>query len=368
MSVRLTQLIDGLPAAIPFVGPETIERRMGHRFQARLGANESAFGMSPKARAAIAAACEVGAWYGDPECFEVRQKLALRHRVEIDEICVAAGIDELLGLAVRLVCTAGTPIVTSDGAYPTLNYHIAGFGGERIAVPYKDDREDLQGLADAANKRQAALVYLANPDNPMGSWHNRQSIVDFLANLPEQALVLLDEAYVEFAPSDAVPPIDTADPRVMRLRTFSKAHGMAGLRIGYVIAHKRLIEALGKIRNHFAVNRLAQVAALASLDDTAFIDKVQAQVAEGRRDYARMAAEWGFEALPSATNFVAVDVGGADRARKILQALEARGVFIRMPGVAPLNRCIRLSVGNADERQLLASAMNDILANGLDGG
>lgn len=359
--VPLTQLIQALPAAIPFVGPETIERRLERPFQARMGANESAFGMSPIAANAIAAACSDGAWYGDPECYALRAQLAVEHGVAMDEICVAAGIDELLGLAVRLVCQPGTAIVTSDGAYPTLNYHIAGFGGERVAVAYRDDHEDLEGLADAVRTHRAALVYLANPDNPMGSWHSAAAVRQFIASLPDDVLIILDEAYVEFAPQDAIPPLDMSDPRVMRMRTFSKAHGLAGLRIGYVLGHRQLIQALGKIRNHFGVNRLAQAAALASLGDKAFIEGVCEAVREGRDAYGLLAQDWGFQALPSATNFVAIDVGSPELSRAILQGLEARGVFIRMPGVAPLNRCIRISVGNADERDLLATAMAEIL-------
>jgi len=361
-SPPFTPLVESLPATIPFTGPETIERRIGRPFRARIGANESAFGMSPRAAEAVAEACARGAWYGDPECFDLRRRLAEVHGVEIDEICVAAGIDELLGLVVRLVCLPATPIVTSDGAYPTFNYHIAGFAGRRIAVPYKDDREDPDALSAAVHDHGSPLVYLSNPDNPMGTWHDSRTIARFVASLPERTLVVLDEAYADFAPADAIPPIDTSDQRVLRMRTFSKAHGLAGLRIGYVIASRTVIAALGKIRNHFAVNRLAQAAAMASLADQAFAGQVRGAVDAGRADYMRMAEAWGLRALSSATNFVTIDVGGAARATAILQALERRGVFIRRPGGAPLNRCIRISIGRPEEREWLEQAMPEVLA------
>lgn len=357
-----TSLVNSLPATIPFTGPETIERRLGRTFKARIGANESAFGMSPNAAEAVAAECARGSWYGDPECFELREQLAAHHGVAKEEICVAAGIDEILGLVVRLVCTPGTPIVTSDGAYPTFNYHIAGFGGRRIAVPYNDDFEDPDALIQAAREYNAPLVYISNPDNPMGTWLAARTISRFIAELPETTLIILDEAYADFAPSDSIPAIDTSDPRVLRMRTFSKAHGLAGLRIGYVIANRAVIVALGKIRNHFGVNRLAQVAAMASLADSNFAKHVRASVNEGRADYMRMAEIWGLRPLPSATNFVTIDVGGAERAVSVLKALERHGIFIRMPGVAPLNRCIRLSIGRPEERALLEETMPQVLA------
>lgn len=362
---RFTDLVQGLPATIPFVGPEALERRRGRGFELRLGANESAFGLSPVAAEAIRRELARAAWYGDPEAFELRERLAALHGVALDEIVVGAGIDELLGVLVRAVTSPGDPVVTSAGAYPTFNYHVAGFGGRLVTVPYRDDHEDPEALALAVRREGAKLVYLANPDNPMGSWHPASTIRRFLAALPSDVLVLLDEAYVEFAPADTAPPIDTGDPGVVRLRTFSKAHGMAGLRIGYAIAQAEVIQAMGKIRNHFGVSRVAQAAAMASLDDPDFVAGVVAEVARGRDEYAELAAGLGFRALPSATNFVAIDVdpeqGGSARSQELLEALAAAGVFIRRPGIAPLDRCIRVSVGTAPERARFAEILTGII-------
>ncbi len=361
---RFTDLVQGLPATIPFVGPEALERRGGRGFELRLGANESAFGLSPLAAEAIRRELGRAAWYGDPEAFDLRERLAGLHGVGTGEIVVGAGIDELLGVLVRAVVEPGDPVVTSAGAYPTFNYHVAGFGGRLVAVPYRDDKEDLLGLASAVRRERARLVYLANPDNPMGTWHGAAAIGRFLQELPPGTMVLLDEAYIEFAPGDAAPPIVTDDPRVVRLRTFSKAHGMAGLRIGYAIADAGVIGAVGRIRNHFGVNRLAQAAAMASLDDPGFVAGVVAEVARGREEYAALATELGFVALPSATNFVAIDVDpegrGPERGSALLEALATAGVFIRRPGVAPLNRCIRVSVGTAAERARFATVFRAV--------
>ncbi len=355
MPTPFTPIVAGLPATIPFVGPEAIERRIGRGFALRLGANESLFGVSPKVEAAIGAEVARAGWYGDPEAFELRTKVGQSlGGIGVDRLVMGAGIDELLGVLVRLVTEPGDPVVTSKGAYPTFNYHVAGFGGRLVAVPYRDDKEDLDALADAVRREGAKLVYLSNPDNPMGSWHEGAAIEGFVQSLPETTLVVLDEAYAEFAPEGALPVLAFTDPRMVRLRTFSKAHGLAGLRIGYAMADPEVIRAIGKIRNHFGVNRFAQAAAMAALDDPAFTTGVVTEVGRGRADYAGLVSECGMTPLPSATNFVTIDVGGPERAVALLQALEAESVFIRMPGVAPLNRCIRVTVGPAADRARFA--------------
>lgn len=350
-----------LPAAVPFVGPETLERSLGKPFRLRLGANESSFGMSPKAVAVMQAEAARASWYADPENFDLRQALSAQFGVAMDEITVGAGIDCLLGCIVRMTVEAGEPVVSSLGAYPTFNYHVAGYGAELVTVPYRDDREDPVALADKVRETGARLVYFANPDNPMGTWHDAAAVQAFIDALPVTTLLVLDEAYIEFGPAGLAPAIDTDRPNVLRMRTFSKAHGMAGCRVGYAIGHAGLITGINKIRNHFEMNRLSQVGALASLKDPAFLADVAAEVETGRQEYYRLAEQHGLTALPSATNFVAIDVGGGERARAILAALQDRGVFIRMPGVAPLSRCIRVSVGTAEERAQFADAFADVL-------
>ena len=235
---------------------------------------------------------------------------------------------------------------------------MAGYGGKLQRVPYRsDDRNDLIGLAEAANHSQARIVYLANPDNPSGSWVAAEEIGALVDALPEDCLLLLDEAYSDFAPEHALPPVAVSDPRVIRARTFSKAHGMAGARIGYALATAEIIAAFDKIRLHFGVNRVAQAGALASLRDTEHLVSVVAAVAEGRAEYVRLARDLGFTPLRSATNFVTMDVGGVERARALVAALAEQGVFIRMPGAPPLDRCVRVTVGTPEERATFADIL-----------
>jgi len=359
--IPFTRVVRELPASVPFVGPETLERERGEAFRLRLGANESNFGISPKAREAMRAAVERVCWYNDAEAWPLRAAIAERHGVDVDHVRLGSGIDDLLGLVVRMTVAPGTPVVTSDGAYPTFNYHVAGYGGALYRVPYRDDHIDLEALAAKAHEVAAPLVFLANPDNPMGTWHDGAAVSAFIDTLPERCLLVLDEAYVDFAPASVHLPFDPHDPRVVRMRTFSKAHGMAGARIGYAVAHRDIAQAFDKIRLHFGVNRIAQAGALASLQDPDFVPWVVEQVARGREDYYALAGELGLETIPSATNFVALDVGGGERARRLLRALHERGVFVRMPGVAPLDRCIRVTVGTPEERAALAPLLRESL-------
>ena len=360
---RYTPLVETLPATVPFVGPEAQERRMERPFEARIGANESVFGPSPRAIAAMEAATRDIWMYGDPESHDLRAALADHHNVTMQNIIVGEGIDGLLGYLVRLLVSEGDHVVTSDGAYPTFNYHVAGFGGTLHKVPYTADHEDPAALFAKAAEVNAKLVYLANPDNPMGSCYSGAEIVAFLDSLPTQTLLVLDEAYIELAPEGTAAPIDIDDPRVIRMRTFSKGHGMAGARVGYALGATELIRAFEKVRNHFGMNRVAQIGALASLADPDWIAHVRAEVHNARLQIAEIAKANGLTALPSATNCVAIDCGADGAvAKHVLDGLIARGVFVRMPFVAPQNRCIRVSCGTKADLAAFAAALPLALA------
>ena len=355
-----TPLIASLPVTVPFTGPEALERQRGVRIRARIGANESVFGPSPRAVAAMRAAAAEAWKYGDPENFDLKAALAVHHGVRPENIAVGEGIDGLFGYLVRMVVEPGVTVATSAGAYPTFNFHVLGHGGRLVTVPYRADREDPAALLDLARRENARLIYVANPDNPMGSWHDAATVRQLMAELSDGALLCLDEAYIDFAPEGTAPPLEPDNPKVIRFRTFSKAHGLAGARVGYAIGEPALIRRFDAIRNHFAVNRMAQAGALASLADRAHITWVVAQVAAARQNIAAIAAAAGLTALPSAANFVAIDCGrdGA-YAKSVLDGLLERGVFVRMPGVAPLNRCIRVSAGTAEDLAAFAAALDE---------
>lgn len=366
MSARnFTPLVATLPSTVPFVGPEAQERARGKTFRARIGANESVFGPSPKAVAAMQEAVTQTWMYADPENHDLKAGLAAYFAVTPENIVVGEGIDGLLGYVARMFVEPGVKVVTSLGAYPTFNFHVAGFGGELVTVPYRDDHEDPGALIDKAKETGARLIYLSNPDNPMGTWWSASALSEMIANVPDGSLLILDEAYSEFAPDGTVPPLDVSNPKVLRFRTFSKARGMAGARIGYAMGEAELIKGFDKIRNHFGVNRVAQIGALASLADEAYLAEVVGKVAEARDRITAVAEANGLSALPSAANFVAVDCGkNGDFARAVLGDLIAQDIFVRMPGVAPQDRCIRVGAGLPADLDAFEEAFPKALAKG----
>ncbi|MBL4807771.1 MAG: pyridoxal phosphate-dependent aminotransferase [Rhodobacteraceae bacterium] len=355
-SPRYTPLVASLPSTVPFVGPETQERAQGAKFAARLGANENVFGPSPKATKAMA---EVDIWaYGDPENYDLKQALAVHHDVAPENIVVGEGIDGLLGYLVRMLVEHDTPVVTSKGAYPTFNFHVAGFGGALKTVPFKGDFEDPDALIAKARAVDASLIYIANPDNPMGTWHGAEIMQKMIDNVPNGAVLCLDEAYVEFAPVGTAPALDVSTPNIIRMRTFSKAYGMAGARVGYAIAEASLIDAFNKVRNHFGMNRAAQAGALAALGDQNYLAQTLKNVTAAKARIGDIVRWNGFEPLPSATNFVTIDCKrDGDYARALVSALIARGIFVRMPFVAPQDRCIRVSAGREVDLDLFEAAL-----------
>ncbi len=354
----LTPLASSLPASVPFVGPETLERQRGKPFAARIGANESGFGPAPSVIATMQEAVKDSWMYGDPENHDLKAAIADHLGVPLANVNVGGGIDGLLGLVVRLYATPGDTILSSLGAYPTFNYHVHGFGARLITVPYRNDHEDLEALHEAAWRERPRLVYLANPDNPMGTWHSGEKVAAFAKALPPECMLVLDEAYCETAPDGTLPEIGVNTPNVLRFRTFSKAYGMAGVRIGIVFGPEDAVQAFNKVRNHFGINRIAQAGGVAALKDQDWLRQVVDRVETSRAQLTKTALDCGLLPIPSATNFVAIDCGrdGAF-AKRVLDGLLERDIFARKPAAPVLDRCIRVSCGPEADMALFAAAL-----------
>ena len=356
-----TAQVAAIPPMTPFVAPEELARRVGRSELLRLGANESAFGPSPRAIGAMREAVSLTSWYGDPESLELRAALAARHDCRLEEIVVASGIDDLMGLIVRAFCAPGDACVATRGTYPTLFYHLSGYGARpEFADPDESGGIVTANIVDAVRRSGAKLVYVANPDNPSGGFVGRAVLAELRAALPDDVMLFLDEAYADFVPRSALPP-DVIDPRTIRTRTFSKAYGMAGARIGYALASAEMVATFQKLRLHFGVNRTAQIGALAALGDEAFLRGVIAEVERGREDYHALAARHGLPSLPSSTNFVCIGIGTKPQADAMVAALLERAVFVRKPWAPPLDGCIRVTVGTAAERAAFAERFAEAL-------
>ncbi|MBL4891533.1 MAG: pyridoxal phosphate-dependent aminotransferase [Rhizobiaceae bacterium] len=352
-----------LPETVPFVGPEAQERTLGKIFEARIGANENVFGPSPKAIEAIKNAASEVWMYADPEALELREALAEHHGVGVENIVIGGGIDNLLDCATRLYVEPGVNVVTSAGAYPTFNFHVSATGGNLELVSFVNDCEDPGSLLERARDTSAKLLYISNPDNPMGTWWDSEAMERMISSIPDGCMMLLDEAYIDTAPPGTAPPIDITNDQILRFRTFSKAYGLAGSRVGYCIGEAGIIRGFEKVRNHFGMNRVALDGALAALKDQDYLVEVVEKIANARARIAEIAEKHGFKPIASATNFVAMDCGhDSDYALALMKGLAVRGVFIRMPGAEPLSRCIRISAGTAQDLQIFDDALGEIIS------
>ncbi len=358
----LSKLVQSLPVTVPFVGPEAQERARGRAFRARLGANESLFGASPKAVRVMQEAALEQWKYSDPENWDLRSEIARFHGVTAQEVVIGEGIDGLLGLAVKLVADPGASIVTSDGAYPTFNFHVVGHGCRIVKVPFSADHEDLGRLLETAARERAAALYVSNPNNPMGTWWSRADVVRLIEALPPGLMLFLDEAYCDTAPRDAVPDIDTSNPQVLRFRTFSKAYGLAGARIGYAVGDGAIIGEFEKVRNHYGINRAGQLGARAALEDQVYLRETVAKISRARDRISDIARRAGLAPIASGANFVTIDcLRDAPYARSVLDGLLSRDVFARKPQVAPLDRCIRVSCGRDEDLDVFEEALLETL-------
>ena len=362
MSLRFTKIANELPVSVPFVGPETQERQKSFSFSARLGANESVFGPSKLVVEAIKSQAEAVWQYGDPESFDLIQKLSDFYTLPKDNFVIGEGIDGLLGNLVRLFVEPGDEVVSSLGAYPTFKYHVDGFGGNMCLVPYNKYYEDLDALLIAVKKIKAKIVYLSNPDNPMGTFHSKEDIQDFIDNIPDETILCLDEAYSDFVDKNDLAPINVERENIIRFRTFSKAYGLAGFRVGYGIGNNKLVKAFNKVRNHFGVNKLGQIAAKVALEDQEHLKNVLNKVEQSKNDIGKIFKKFGFMPLESRTNFVPINSGSDSKfAEKLMRSLIQEKIFVRMPSVSPLNSFIRITAGTDDNLIVLEEAMNKII-------
>ena len=340
-----------------------LRRRFGSAI-AELGSNENPLGPSPKAVAAIQAALPDVFRYPDPQGGALKDALAAHHGFAPAQIVLGNGSHELLMLLAQCFAGPDTSVVFSEFGFAVFPIATAAAGAQAIRVPaLKRDHatmplgHDLTAMATAV-RPDTRLVYIANPNNPTGTWFDDAALDAFLAAVPETTLVVIDEAYAEFV---TVPDLHSAlrrvtdRPNVIVTRTFSKAYALAGLRIGYAIASPHVIAVLERLRESFNVNGLAQAAAEAVLGDQAHVAHARAWNEREREWLTARLRERGLRVLPSQTNFVLIDFGRD--AAPIEHALFERGVIARPMGGYGLADCLRISVGTRAENERLLEAL-----------
>jgi histidinol-phosphate aminotransferase len=337
---------------------EEIERELGKKI-IQLGMNENPFGPSPKGIAAARAYLENVAPYPDDSAFFLRQKLAGHYGISMDELMVSSGSSDILAMAYHAVLSPDAEVLTGEASF-IVYYQLAEMlNMPLIRVPMKEYGFDLDAIASRITSR-THLIALANPNNPTGTIIRRKVLDEFMDKVPDHVLVILDEAYFEYvSEADYPQSLDymRAGKSVLILRTFSKVFGLAGLRIGYGIATREIIDTLYKVRMAFNTNSVAQIAALAAWDDRDHVRK-SVQMNNAEREFLyRELSKRRVMYVPSFANFVLVDLGRP--AREITGALLKEGVIVRPAWGCPT--CMRVSVGTHEQNEAFLAALGKVL-------
>ncbi|MCS7089278.1 MAG: histidinol-phosphate transaminase [Verrucomicrobiota bacterium] len=326
----------------------------------KLASNENPLGPSPKAIAALQEALHTVHLYPDGHGFMLKERLAQHCGVAPENLILGNGSNEVLELVGHAFLRPGVDVVVSQYCFAVYPLVTQLFGARLITVPARRFAHDLNAMRTAFTP-QTRVVFLANPNNPTGTWAEAAELRTFIESVPIEVLVVLDEAYIEYMddPADFLPDIRTGRrPNLLLVRTFSKIYGLAGLRIGYGIGVTPLIAALEKARQPFNVNRLAQTAAVAALGDSEHLEQTRRINQLGLKQLADGCTALGLEVLPSAANFLLVRVG---HAQAVFEALMQQGVIVRPMGSYELPEWIRISVGRPEENDRCLAALRRVL-------
>ena len=330
----------------------------------KLASNENPFGLPESSRQAmLAAAAELGR-YPDANGFDLKAALSSRYDVPADWITLGNGSNDILEIAAHAFVQKGEAVVYSQYSFAVYALATQGVGGRAIVVPARDYGHDLDAMA-AAIDADTRLVYVANPNNPTGTFFPAPQVEAFLQKVPANVIVVLDEAYNEYlAPEHQFESSQWVRkyPNLIVSRTFSTAYGLAGLRVGYAIAQPDVTDLMNRIRQPFNVNSLAQAAAVAALNDKEFLEKGAKNNFEGYRQMIAAFDELGLEYVPSFGNFVLVKVGNDDGAgARVNLALLKQGVIVRPVGNYGLPQWLRISIGLPEENATFIAALKKAL-------
>jgi len=353
--------IRGLPVYVPGRPIEEVERELKIH-AVKLASNENPLGPSPKAIEAAKRALAEAHRYPDGGTHVLRETLAARTGLSAGELFVGLGSSEIIDLASRVMLRAGLQGMTSFGSYAPFSVAIRASGAELVLVPQKHFAFDLDAMAKAITP-QTRVIYLANPNNPTGTAFTLAELEIFLGRVPESVLVVLDEAYVHYAPSlnrRKTEEIFRRRGNLLILRTFSKVYGLAGMRIGFAIGRPELLAAMNKLKTPFNTSGVAQAAALAAIDDREHVARCIETNAIERARLTEGLRALGLRPVTSETNFIFMEVG--PEAKEICDALLHKGVIVRPLGWMGFPEAIRISVGTAEENDKCLAAMAEVLA------
>jgi histidinol-phosphate aminotransferase len=362
----MAELVPPYIAALqPYVTGMSIEEaraRYGLERVVKLASNENPLGASPLAVAAMQAALSGSYRYPDGG-LALRKKLAERFGVKLANVIAGAGSEGLMADIMRTFLCDDDEVLTSEGTFMGMRVLAQSRGVAYRTVPLREASYDLPAMA-AAITEKTKLIYLANPNNPTGTIFSSAEFDAFYARVPARVLIILDEAYFEYAQDNPRYP-DSMHYRydnVITLRTFSKAYGLASVRIGYGFAHEDLIAMLLKVKLPFEPSGLASAAGLAALDDHEFLQRTLETNARGLRQMTVALSDLGLRPVPSEANFIMVRLASPERAAALAEQLLRAGVIVRPLGPFGLPACLRITIGTTEENELCLSALQQILS------
>ena len=356
--------LDGLIPYEPGKPEEEVQRELGLSRVVKLASNEGPWGPFPAALEALARSAPALNRYPDGGTYHLRNALAERHGVRPEEIVTGAGADAVIGHLSVAALDPGDEVVTGWPSFISYVLDALKLGAVPVRVPLRDHHLDLEAMSAAVGPR-TKLVYVATPNNPTGTMTSRAELDAYFERVPDHVLTVVDQAYLEYIDRtdypDAIQEYHRAGRRVLVLRTFSKIYGLAGLRVGYGVGDPDTIAAIGKVRRAFDVGTPAQVAALASLDAGAELDRRRALTASGREELVATLRRHGLEpAGPAVANFVYVEVG--EDARPLFEALLREGAIVRPLAGFGAPGALRITVGTPEENAFFAAALASVRA------
>ena len=339
---------------------EEVKRELGLKKVIKLASNENPFPPSNKVIKAITKKLPELNRYPEGGCFYLKQAISKKFKVKPENLIIGNGSDEIIIFAVRAFCSGRDEILIGDPTF--LIYDIAAQveGIKTVQVPFSDDTYDLDAMAKKLNKK-TKLIFIANPNNPTGTYANKKAFEKFLKKIPKSCILFMDEAYYEFANTlkdypDTMKLLNKMN--IIITRTFSKIYSLAGLRVGYGFAKPELIDAMDKVREPFNVNSIAQVAGVAALSDDKYLKKCLTAMEKGK-DYLYMELDkLEYEYLPSATNFIVVKT--KTEAKAVYQKLLKKGVIVREMSGWGMKGCIRVTIGTEAENKKFISELKRV--------
>ncbi len=362
MDIKVPEYILGITPYATGKPIEELARETGAARIIKLASNENPLGPSPLAMDAIRAALDGVHRYPDGGAHDLVQKLSGHLSVDPASIVIGNGSDDLIGMLTRAFLTAGDEAIMADPSFLMYDIMIRSAGAVPVHVPLKALSLDLEGFLGKVTEK-TRMVFVCNPNNPTGTVVSKQEFEHFLDALPPAVVVVLDEAYVEFVRDpdspDAMAYFDPERPLVV-LRTFSKAYGLAGLRIGYGVMPGALSDLIHRVRQPFNANMLGQLAAAAALDDTAFLEKTVQMTHDGLDDLYASLDRMGVHYYPTQTNFFLIDVGRD--ADAVYRALLEKGIIVRSMTAYGYPTCIRVNVGLPEENAYFIQALTSVLS------